>query len=94
MNLADDEEKNFTPPNRHQVAKLTVYSEHVYALLDSEAIPNVMSSKLAKKLKLRLESTQRRIVVANGTSGSCDGVVSDVPIGFGSIVMRLNFMVI
>ena len=82
------------PPNRLLVTSLTVHSEPVYALLDSGAIPNVMSTGLAKKLKLDLEPTNRRIIVADGSSGSCQGVVSAIPVGFGDIVKRLDFMVV
>ena len=83
-----------SPPNRHQLVSVTVYSEPVYALLDSGAIPNVMSMKFAKKLNLEVTPTNRRIVVANGASDGCEGVVSNVPVAFGSIVMRLKFLVI
>ncbi len=48
-----DGERKFLP-NRHQVVKITVYSERVYGLLDSGAIPNVMSDTLAEKLRLKL----------------------------------------
>ena len=47
-------------------AELSVYSEPVYGLLYSGAIPNVMSDTLAKKLRLQLSPTKRRIDVADG----------------------------
>ena len=68
VNVAFDEgEEDFAPPKRHQVVKLTVYSEPVYALLDTGAIPNVMSLSSAKKLKFDIFPTAQRIIVANGT---------------------------
>ena len=73
---------------------MAVYSEAVYSLLDSGAIPNVMSYKLVRKLRLELSRTERRIIVAVGTSGSCAGSISGIPVSFGSIVMRLDFLVI
>ncbi len=63
-----------------------MYSEPVYGLLDLGAIPNVMSDMLAKKLRLQLSPTNRRIVVAD--------ILEEIPVSFGDIVVRLNFMVI
>ena len=69
VNVAGEGDRGPSPPNRHQVVELAVYSEAVYGLLDSGAIPNVMSDKLANKLRLELSPTERRIIVADGTSG-------------------------
>lgn len=62
-------------------------------MLDTGAIPNVMSLSLAKKFKLDIFPTARSIFVADGTSGSCEGVVMNVLVGFGVIVVRLKFLV-
>ena len=48
--MVSEHEKDMLAPNRHEVVQLTVYSEPVFGLLDSEAIPNVMSDRLANKL--------------------------------------------
>ena len=50
VNATGEHGEGFVPPNRHQVVRLTVHSEPVYALLDSGAIPNVMSLELARRL--------------------------------------------
>lgn len=42
----------------------------MHELLDTGAIPNVMTTKLAKKLKLEIAPTDRRIIVAEGTRSS------------------------
>ena len=94
MNVAGEGDRGPPPSNRHQVVELAAYSEAVYGLLDSESIPNVMSDKLAINSRLELSPTERRITVADGTSGSCAGSISGTPFGFGSIVMRLDFLVI
>ena len=75
VNVAGEGDRGPSPPSRHQVVELAVYSEAVYGLLDSGATPNVMSVKLAKKLKLELSPTERRIIVADGTSGNYAGDV-------------------
>ena len=93
LNVAGEEEEGHVPPNRHQLVLLTVHSEPVYALLDSGAIPDIMSARLAEKLKLEVEPTNRRIIVANGASEGVKGTVTNIPVGFGSVVTRLNFLV-
>ena len=65
LNMVSEDEEKFIPPKRHQLVMLTVQSEPVYALLDSGAIPDILSEHLAKKLKLEIESTDRSIIVAN-----------------------------
>ena len=63
-------------------------------MFDSGAIPNVMIDKSANKLRLELSPTEIRVIVADGTSGICAGSISGIPVSFGSIVMRLDFLVI
>ena len=53
-----------------------------------------MLDKLANKLRLELALTERRIIVADITSGGCAGSMSGVSVSFCSIVMRLDFLVI
>ena len=92
--MASEQEKDVLPPNQHQFVQLTVYSEPDFSFLGSGTIANVMSDRLANKLKLSLAPTERRIVVADGSTGVCKGIVSDVPVGFGKIVVRLKFIVL
>ena len=67
LNVAGEYEEEIIPPERHQLEMLTVYSEPVYAFLDSFAIPDSMSERLAKRFKLEIESTDRIIIVADET---------------------------
>ncbi len=53
-----------------------------------------MSDSLAEKLGLHLSTTKRRIVVADGSTGECAGILQEIPVSFGNIVVRLDFMVI
>ncbi len=92
--MAREQEKDVLSRNRHQIMQLMVYFEHVFGILDSRAIPNVMSDRLANKLKLSLTPTERRIIVADLSTGGCKGIASDVPVVFGKVVVRLKFMVI
>ena len=94
VNVPGEGNRSPAIPNRHQVLELAVYSEAACILLDSGAIPNVMSDKLAKNLRRERFPTERRIIVADGTSGSCAGSISGIPVSFGSIVMRLDFLAI
>ena len=94
VDIANEQQKDVLPPNRHQVVQLTVYSESVFALLGSGAISNVMYDGLANKLKSSLSSTERRIIVADGSTGGCKWIGTDIPVGFGKMVIRLKFMVI
>ena len=53
-----------------------------------------MSDRLSNKLRLELSSTERRIIVADGNSGSCAGSILGIAVSFVSTVMRLDFLVI
>ena len=94
VNVTGEVNQKKVPPNRHQFVKLAVYSEPVFWLLDSGAIPNVMSDSLAEKLRFQLSPTKRRIVVADGSTGDCAGILQEILVSFGDIAARLDFMVI
>ena len=66
----------------------------MFALLESGAIPNVMSIAMVEKLNLKLKHAQRSIKVANGTTSACSGVAEQVPIRFGDIIIHLDFLVL
>ena len=53
-----------------------------------------MFMKFSKKLNFEFSTTTRRIFVANGDSGGCEGVMNNDPAAFKSILMRLKFSVI
>ena len=83
-----------TAPHRHQVLRVKVYSEETFALLDSGAIPNVMSLPMVERLNLELRPTERSVKVANGSTEACTGVAERVPIRFGEITVYLDFLVL
>ena len=74
--LAGEVQDEHVPPNRHQLDVNTLF----YALLGSDAVPDIMSRRLAENLKLTIEPTNRRIIVANQDSGDFQGVVNSVPL--------------
>ena len=67
VDVSGESGRSPSPPKRHQVVEVVVYSEAVCDLLDSGAIPNLMSCKLAKNLRRELSPADRRIIVADGT---------------------------
>ena len=93
VNIAREGDRSPLHPTLHAAVELAVYSEVVHGLLDSGAILNVVSDKLANKLRLELSPTKRSIIVADGNSGSCAGSILGIPLSFVSTVMRLDSLV-
>ena len=52
LNVARKDQEEFIPHKKPQLVIFTVHLEPVYALLDSNAIPDIIFERLAKKLKL------------------------------------------
>ena len=48
--------------------------------------------KLAKNFELEITQTPRSIVTVDGTRSSCNGILSNTPVKFGDIVVRLRLM--
>ena len=63
-------------------------------VLDSDWIPNVISDSSAKKLRLQSFPTKGRSVPADGSTGDSALMLQEIPISFGNIAARLDFMVI
>ncbi len=78
----------------HLLVRVKVYSESAMALFDSDAIPNVMSHKMVRKLHLRMKPTNRTIKVANRASEKCVGTLGEVPTSMGELVMPMDFLVL
>ena len=83
-----------TAPQRHQVVRIQVYSEDTHALLDSGAIPNIISAQMVEKINLELKPTQRSIKVSNGSTERWSGIAKIVPVRFGEITVYLDFFVL
>lgn len=70
-----------------------IYGPQTEALLDSGALPCLMSTKLCGQLSLEPKDTSKAINVANGSSAVCKGILHDVPISFRSMSVTLDFHV-
>lgn len=65
-----------------------------HALLDTGAVPNLMSWDLCKKIALSPTATDHLVTVADGAVGHVFGCVGEVLVLCGSLVVRLNFLVV
>ncbi len=72
---------------------LKAYGKEVYTLLDSGAIPNVMSRSLADSLHLSPLTTSRRIQGVAGHVEGKLGVVEDVSVDFDGVIVPITFLV-
>lgn len=63
------------------------------AVLNSEAVPNFVSTSLIEGIMFSPDETTRKIEVANGSSSLVQGVVKDVPVLFGDSWSPLNFAI-
>ena len=86
------------PISRNQkilrVVNVRVYGTDCSALLDSGAVPNIISHALAEKLALAPTETHRRIRVADGSITPCLGFLSDVPLTFDDLTVYADFLVV
>ena len=71
-----------------------VYGTTCSALLDSGAVPNIVSHPLAELLSLSPKDTGKKIRVADGSVSRCVGVLTDIPVAFDNIVVPTNFLVV
>ena len=61
-------------PHRHQMVLVQEYSQPTYALLDSGALPNIMSKVMAETLNITLKPNKQSIRAASGSAEPCVGV--------------------
>ena len=80
--------------SRHLLVRAEVCSECTMAFFDSVTIPNVMSHKMVKKLKLRTQPTNRSAEVANCASEKRVVTLSEVPVSLGELVVPMHFQVL
>ena len=71
-----------------------VYGTTCSALLDSGAVPNIMSLPLAELLSLSPKDTGKKIRVADGSVSRCVGVLTEIPVAFDNIFVSTNFLVV
>ena len=83
-----------TFPRRLKLVPVKIYSKEAQALLDSGAIPTLMSSRLSDELSLIPSPTSRQITVANGDTSQCIETVSRVPVSFTDLIVPIHFLVV
>lgn len=83
-----------TRPRRLRLVTVQVYGSDAQALLDSGAVPNIVSPQLVKRLSLTPEATTKHITVANGKNASCIGALHQIPVSFGGLVSKMDFLVV
>ena len=81
-------------PRKHQLLPVTIYGHRARALLDTGAVPNLMSAQFAERLGVHVERSRQSIRVANGDVVDRVGVVKKVPVIFDDLVVPLNFLVL
>ena len=79
---------------RLKVVPVKVYSSITQALLDSGAVPNLMSASLAGVLSLAPEATTKKITVADGTNAVVRGFLTEISVSFSNFTVRLDFLVV
>ena len=81
-------------PRRHQTLLMGVYGHSIRALLDTGAVLNVMSERLARALGLKVEPADGDIRVASGDAVTDEGRVLSVPVSLDIIVIPVDFVVL
>ena len=77
-----------------KVVGVQVFATDVTALLDTGAVPNLISAELVDHLNLVSKETRKTITTADGSSSNCIGRLRNVPITFGHITVPLDFYVV
>ena len=83
-----------TRSRRLRLVTVKVYGTEAQALLDSGAVPNIILPKLASKLCLSPQPTEKHITVADGANAPCLGSLHQIPTSFGEVIVKLDFLVV
>lgn len=81
-------------PMRFKLVPVSIIGNKKQALLDSGAIPNLMSAGLVGELRMDIKPTFKKIVLARGSSTQCAGTVAGIPVMMDEITMRMDFLVV
>ena len=81
-------------PRHLKVVAVRVFRTNVQALLDTGAVPNLLSTSLAYELGLTVKPTTKNITVINGKRSICRGLVENVPVSFAGIRVSMDFLVV
>ena len=81
-------------PRVLKLVEVQIYATDVPALLDTGAVPNLISAELVEHLNLLPKATRKTITTADGSNSSCIGRLRNVPITFGHITVHIDFYTI
>ena len=76
-----------------KVVQIKAYGTDSEALLDSGAVPNLISEKMCERLSLRFDRKFVGLTVADGQRARSVGVVSDLPVSFDNLHVSMDFYV-
>lgn len=71
-----------------------VQGNDFWTLLDMGAVTDILSLGFVKILSLDASYTSREMIVANGLNWFTLDVFADVPVTFGDVNVRFNFLVV
>ena len=80
-------------PRRLKVVQIKTFGTDAEALLDSGAVPNLISEKLCKKLSVDFNKKHIGLTVADGQRAHSIGTITDVPISFDDLHISMDFYV-
>ena len=81
-------------PRVLELVALKVYGTKAWGLLDTGAVPNVISVELVKALSLTHDFKPKGITVANGVNCPTLGSVKNVPISFDGETLHMDFLAV
>lgn len=76
------------------IVAVRAYGMEAHPLLDTGAVPNVMSWDFLEKLALAPMDTNRQVSVADETVAQVVGKVHKIAVSFGTLVVFLGFFVV
>ena len=76
------------------MVSVKVYGTYAQALLDSGAVPYLMSVSLAGVHPLSLEPRTKRITVTDGSNAVVRGFLERIPVSFGTLAVHFDFIVV
>ena len=83
-----------TRSRRLRLVTVKVYETEGQALLESGAVPNIISPTLASKPCLSPQLTEKHITVADGANAPCLGSPHPIPTSFGELIVKLDSLVV
>ena len=82
-----------TIPSRLKLVTVSLYNNEFQALIDSGAVPDLISKTVVDKIGLDLKPTEESIIVADGTSSKCIGQTAVVPLMFDKAKVKFKPLV-